>query len=206
MRNLLERWPKVLSERQPNQPDPPQYNPVDFVVPAGEIDLQRRRLYRPLTVLFRVSDDCMRNCIYCNVQRRKTRDLVPLTLDRYRSLASEARSIGVQSVQIGGGDPFVRKDIVEIISAFTSDGLTPIVSTKSRISRDIASRLHDAGVRRMQVSLDAPSPALADRMTQSSGSFEQITSSIRNLLRRGHTRPDEFGVDEVQREVGSATG
>ncbi len=180
----LRRWRSVLGLVDASK-RPPTYQGEEFVVAESVIDLSRTRLYRPISLSFHVSDDCMRNCVYCNIAKRKTKDVTVLPLDRWRTIAREAAEVGVVAVQLAGGDPFVRKDIISIIDAFRANGLPVFLSTKPHITPRVAAQLADVGVTRMQVSLDASSAAVCDSITRSPGSFTESVDTIRNLIRNG---------------------
>jgi len=161
------------------------YDPAKFVIPADQVDLQTPRLYKPLMLDCRVSDDCMRRCVYCNVQKARTRDLKLLPLSRWEQLADECADLEMPSVTFAGGDPFMRPDVEQIVSFFLRRSIHPFLATKSLIRPDRAKRLARMGVRRMQVSMDAPMPYLADMLTGSPGFFAEATASIRNLIAAG---------------------
>jgi radical SAM protein with 4Fe4S-binding SPASM domain len=163
------------------------YNPADFVVPANQIDLSSWRLYKPIMLIMHVSDDCMRNCLYCNVEKRRRSVISEMPVQRWAELAAECRALGVACVQLSGGDPFFRKDAIAIVSTFLDQGIHPLVATKSLISKQAAQKLFCAGLKRIQVSIDAPFLELADRLTGSTGYYPQAVSSIQNSLEAGIT-------------------
>lgn len=187
VRNTSLRWAEAL-ETGP-QPHASKYCPLDFIVSAAEIDLTSRRLYKPLSLICHVSDDCMRRCIYCNIEKRKTKELKLLPLSRWESLADECRDLGIASVILGGGDPFMRRDVLDIIGAFVRRGIQPFVSTKSMVTRQTAFALASLGLKWIQVSLDSPRPDTANFLTGSSTYFPQVVASIRHLVAAGlHVR------------------
>jgi MoaA/NifB/PqqE/SkfB family radical SAM enzyme len=161
------------------------YDPAKFIIPADQVDLQTPRLYKPLSLICHVSDDCMRRCIYCNVQKARTRDLKLLPLARWEQLADECAALEMASLTFGGGDPFMRPDVERIVRYFLRRKLHPFLVTKSHIRSDRAKRLAEMGIRRMQVSIDAPVQHLADMLTGSPGFFAEATASIRNLIAAG---------------------
>lgn len=181
--DVLHRWHEAMEEG--HRPEFPRYDPSQFVVSAEEIDLTRQRLYKPLTLTFHVSDDCMRDCIYCNVEKRRAQGLTLLPIGRWRDLASEARSLGVASVLLGGGDPFMSRDICAIVGFFIDQHIQPTVSTKSYISDRTAARLAQLGLNRIQISIDAANETIADFLTNSKGSHHHAVRSIENLIGRG---------------------
>lgn len=161
------------------------YDPRNFIIPASDVDLVTKKLYKPITLVAHVSSDCMRNCIYCNIQKRKTRDVRLLPLTRWKGLAAECAEAGVLSVFLGGGDPFMRSDVVEIIGAFIDNGIQPFVATKSYVSPSKAQELAGRGLVWIQVSIDSCVPETANFLTGSPSYFNQIVETIRNLKAAG---------------------
>jgi radical SAM protein with 4Fe4S-binding SPASM domain len=184
VKSIISKWKEALIEKT-DASYSSNYDPRDFILEASNIDLHTPRLYKPLMLAFRLSDDCMRDCIYCNVQKRQTEALKFLPLGRWEELADETREMGILSVTISGGDPFMHKDIVKILSLFTFRNIKLFVSTKSYISAKKAAQLARNGLRDIQFSIDAPIPEVADYLTNAQGFFLQATESIRNLIKSG---------------------
>lgn len=161
------------------------FNHQDFLVSAQDIDLERNKLYRPLSLVLHVSDCCMRDCVYCNVEKRRVSPDELLSLRRWVSIAEEASSLGVHSVLLVGGDPFMRKDVTHIIEAFQTRGIKVATATKSHISKSLANKLFRLGIQRIQYSLDSADPTIADSLTRSPGFFQQAVDSIGNLVDAG---------------------
>lgn len=177
---ILGKWSMALEEKNDDSITP-QYDPLKFVIPVWMVDNVTKRLFRPISIQFRVSDSCMRNCVYCNIQTRPTETMNLMPLERWDQLAQEVKDMGICSLLLSGGDPFMHKDIVDIIHCFIKRGIPPFVSTKSFISRDTAKKLNAIGLKEMQVSIDAPLSIAADFLTQSPGYFDQVIQTIRNL-------------------------
>ncbi|MGE5340943.1 MAG: radical SAM protein [Candidatus Omnitrophota bacterium] len=177
---ILSKWSMAFEEKAENS-FTPQYNPMDFVIPIWTVDNVTKRLFKPLSIQFRVSDSCMRNCVYCNIQTRphETMNLIPL--ERWDQLAQEVKEMDLSSVLLSGGDPFIHPDIIEIIHCFIKRGIHPFVSTKSFISKETAQTLNAVGLKKIQVSIDAPIASICDFLTQSPGYFDQITQTIKNV-------------------------
>ncbi|MEM6562948.1 MAG: GTP 3',8-cyclase MoaA [Pseudomonadota bacterium] len=107
-----------------------------------------------------VTDRCDFRCVYCmaeNMTFLPKREL--LTLEELDRLCSAFVRLGVQKLRITGGEPLVRKDIMTFfrsmsrhLDAGTLKELT-LTTNGSQLER-FADDLYDAGVRRVNVSLD----------------------------------------------------
>jgi radical SAM protein len=80
-----------------------------------------------------------------------------------------------------GGDPMMRKDLHELIAYATQKGLrcslTPTATALPTTER--LEKVRDAGVRRIALSLDAPSPEIHDNFRQVEGSWQRTMDILR---------------------------
>jgi MoaA/NifB/PqqE/SkfB family radical SAM enzyme len=181
--SLLDSIPDLLMEQ--NGKADISYEPLAFLVPAHEIDMHSTRLYHPLSLVLRVTETCTRRCRYCYVQNREIPRSKQLPLGRLRELFDECSALNVAEVVLGGGDPLVRSDIVELIGAMIARGIMPFISTKAHVSKDLARNLAGVGLDWIQVSVDSFDPATVDYLTNSRGALAEITDSINNLRNSG---------------------
>ncbi|MFT7596302.1 MAG: cyclic pyranopterin phosphate synthase [Paracoccaceae bacterium] len=107
-----------------------------------------------------VTDRCDFRCVYCmseNMTFLPKKDL--LTLEELDRMCSTFVGLGVEKLRITGGEPLVRRDIMTFFRAMTrhldSGALKELTLTTngSQLER-FATDLYDAGVRRVNVSLD----------------------------------------------------
>jgi cyclic pyranopterin phosphate synthase len=105
---------------------------------------------------------CGMQCLYCRPHGYATRrDDSELAPDEIESLVRHlVVSHGLRKVRLTGGEPTVRPDLVEIIERLSViEGLADLCMTTNgmTLSRQ-AKELHEAGLRRINVSLDSLSP------------------------------------------------
>lgn len=163
----------------------PRYDPEFFILPAEEIRLEGSRLDAPLMLSFDVTHQCMRRCIYCYAENEFSRTADFLPLDRVREILREAQQLGVHGLLLGGGDPFARRDFLEILGEIIALKLRYFVSTKAFLSRRMCDRLKAIGLERIQVSIDSADPTVADFLTGSRGFFDQAVRTIGHLQEAG---------------------
>ena len=162
-----------------------QYDPLDFVIPEKIVDLSRKKIFRSISFIGHIPDDCMRRCIYCNIQKRSTCELTPFPLKLWKEIVQECSELGIVGAVLGGGDPFMHRYSTRIIHWFIENGIHPFVSTKSLVSKRIASEIYNIGLQNIQVSIDAPFPELADSMVGTPHYYSQVIQSITNLIEAG---------------------
>ncbi|MEM1989310.1 MAG: GTP 3',8-cyclase MoaA [Candidatus Bathyarchaeia archaeon] len=95
-------------------------------------------------------------CIYCHREGQLFDSNVELSAEEIKRIVSIAASLGVYSVKLTGGEPLLRKDIVEIVRGISSiPGIKDIsMTTNGFFLKEYAKQLKDAGLSRVNVSLD----------------------------------------------------
>jgi cyclic pyranopterin phosphate synthase len=143
----------------------PQSDAGDLLAPAGDVADRRGRRLRDLRIS--VTDRCNFRCTYCmpkEVFDRNYRFLPHGDLLSFEEITRLARIFidhGVEKIRLTGGEPLLRKDIERLIEMLarlnTRDGkpLDLTLTTNGSILARKARALHDAGLRRITVSLDA---------------------------------------------------
>jgi cyclic pyranopterin phosphate synthase len=111
-----------------------------------------------------VTDRCDLRCRYCMAERMQflPRDQV-LSLEEIALLADLFIARGITKIRLTGGEPLVRRDIGDLvrrIGRHLGSGLDELTLTTHATQLDShAQDLFDAGVRRVNVSLDSRDPA-----------------------------------------------
>ena len=125
-------------------------------IAAPLIDQFNRRIsYLRLSV----TDRCDLRCSYCMPERQV---FVPrkevLSLEELHQLALGFITRGVTKIRLTGGEPLVRRDMIELVQALgrkLGDGLEELtLTTNATRLAEFAGDLREAGVRRINVSLD----------------------------------------------------
>ncbi len=128
---------------------------------------------RPLRDLrISVTDKCNFRCVYCMPREVFGRDYVfmphsqLLTFEETTRLARLFVDHGVRKIRLTGGEPLIRRDIEKLIAMLSSiDGLEDLtLTTNGSLLAEKARALHDAGLRRITVSLDSLDPEVFMKM------------------------------------------
>jgi radical SAM protein with 4Fe4S-binding SPASM domain len=85
-----------------------------------------------------------------------------------------------------GGEPLLRRDILEIVRRAAERGLWVVVGTNGvRITENVAKRLAEAGARGLSLSLDALDPDCHDRFRMVRGAWQNTVEGAEILNRTG---------------------
>jgi cyclic pyranopterin phosphate synthase len=89
-----------------------------------------------------------------------------MTLEEAASIVRAAVSLGVRKVRLTGGEPLLRPDIVDMVSALSDAGVRDLSLTTNGLRlTELARPLREAGLRRLNISLDSMDPDRYSRIT-----------------------------------------
>ncbi|TAJ44644.1 GTP 3',8-cyclase MoaA [Methanofollis fontis] len=112
---------------------------------------------RPVTNLrISLTPHCNLRCIYCHAEGEKEPE-GEMSLEEITEILNIAKKIGIRSVKFTGGEPLLRKDIVEIVRA-VPEGIESSLTTNGTLLAPIAGDLREAGLARVNISLDTLNP------------------------------------------------
>ena len=136
-------------------------------VPPLTDTFNRRISYLRLSV----TDRCDLRCAYCMPERMQFLPKAEvLSLEELYQLALEFIARGVTKIRLTGGEPLVRRDVIDLVRALgrkLGDGLDELtLTTNGTQLAEYAQPLFDAGVRRVNVSIDTLDAALFERLTR----------------------------------------
>ena len=115
----------------------------------------RDKYERPiLSLRITLTNRCNVNCLYCHHDGMvKSKD--EMTADELYTICKIAKKIGVRKIRLSGGEPLLKKDIVEIVERIASLDFKDIsMTTNGILLGKYAQDLKDAGLDRVNVSLD----------------------------------------------------
>ncbi|MFC7680164.1 GTP 3',8-cyclase MoaA [Paenibacillus sp. GCM10028914] len=145
------------------------------------------QLQRPIRDLrISVTDRCNFRCTYCMPKEIFGDDyaFLPreelLSNDEITRVARMFASLGVKKLRITGGEPLLRRDLAPLIRELIRiEGIEDIgMTTNGLLLKQYADRLYEAGLRRLNISLDALNPDLFAKMNGRGVSPEIILSNI----------------------------
>lgn len=136
-----------------------------------------------------VTDRCNLRCVYCmpaeGIKLISHNEI--LSYDEIFEVAKTAVSLGVDKIRITGGEPLVRKDIVELVRMIGTLGLKDFGMTTNGIYlKKYAQALKDAGLHRVNISLDTTDPERYRKITRL-GDINQVFEGIEAAKKAGLT-------------------
>ena len=132
-------------------------------------------------VLWEITNTCNYHCIYCifNSEAKKYED--ELTTDEVKRTIKELKNNNFTYIKFTGGEPFTRKDMIEILRYASRLGFDMDISTNaSLITEDIAKELKNINFPMVHVSLDG-NDKYTHEYVRGENTFERTLRGIRYL-------------------------
>ena len=137
-----------------------------------------------------ITDRCNYKCVYCRTGNDGAQ-YAELSFAEYLRMVRLLVSLGIEKVRITGGEPLLRRGVVEFVRELaklrTLDGgkLDLAITTNGHLLPEMAEPLAQAGLNRITVSMDAVDAAKFARITRVSNGFENVLAGIRAAKRVG---------------------
>jgi GTP 3',8-cyclase len=135
-----------------------------------------------------VTDRCNLRCFYCmpadNVEFMPRSEL--LSFEEIHRIVRIAAGMGISKLRLTGGEPLVRRDLADLVRMLSAiDGIDDLgLTTNALLLEAQAEPLYAAGLRRINISLDALDPVAFKTFTRREG-FEQTLAGIRAAQKAG---------------------
>ena len=130
--------------------------------------------------------DCNLHCDYCCVRSSPKAPRRELGLARVQRIASEAAELGVSEIFVTGGEPFLLRDIGEILAACTAAAPTTVLTNGMLFTGwrlDVLRSLpHDRLT--LQISLDSPTPERHDHH-RGEGTWKRAWNGVQTARTEG---------------------
>ncbi|HUY81815.1 MAG TPA: GTP 3',8-cyclase MoaA [Acidobacteriaceae bacterium] len=131
-----------------------------------------------------ITDRCNYKCVYCRTGNQGAQ-YAELPIADYLRLVRVFVALGIEKVRLTGGEPLLRKGLVELIRDLAAlrtaagEKLDIALTTNGHLLEDQAPRLKAAGLSRITVSMDAVDAPTFERITRVPGSFSKVVAGIR---------------------------
>ena len=137
-----------------------------------------------------LTDLCNLRCVYCmpaeGVGKRSHAEV--LTLEELVEISAAAAELGIRKIRLTGGEPLVRRGIVDLVRRLRAlPGLEELtLTTNGILLPELAQPLRDAGLDRLNISLDTLDAEKYRRLTRC-GDLDKALAGIRAAEAAGFT-------------------
>jgi cyclic pyranopterin phosphate synthase len=126
-----------------------------------------------------LTDRCNFRCSYCSPLAMESHE-DPLSRPEVQRLTAIFARLGIRRVRLTGGEPTLRRDLLEIVREVAGcPGIEEVaLTTNGQALAELAGPLRAAGVGRINVSLDTLDPARLQALSGRAASLSRITAGI----------------------------
>ncbi len=134
----------------------------------------------PICLTWEITYACNLQCVHC-LSSSGTRDPRELSTDQAKAVLDELRDLQVFYINIGGGEPMIRKDFFEILEHAETNNIGVKFSTNGTyITAENARRLAAMNYLDIQISLDGVDAATNDAV-RGKGSYATAIAAMNHL-------------------------
>ena len=145
-------------------------------------EIARRGLRAPVNVTWEITAECNLHCVHC-LSDAGIPSHNELNTEECRELIDQLAALKVFQVNIGGGEPFLRKDFIDLLSYSHKKGIVTCVSTNGMlIENGLAKHLSTFEMLYLQVSLDGATAEVNDQI-RGIGTHKKILAAMDCLAR-----------------------
>jgi len=142
----------------------------------------------PTRLSLEITYHCNQKCLMCpqaaeishddSLLLKKRKTLRELSTEEIFSLISDAKRMGIKEFGLTGGEPFIRKDVVDIIKFIKNSKLDcSVLSNGALITKDIAKEIVAAQLDRITFSLDGHEE-IHDKIRNSKNAFSKLMQAV----------------------------
>jgi len=144
---------------------------------------------RPLLNLrVAITRRCDLHCQYCHMEgeEKLAENFAPeMSVDEIVRIVRVAVGLGISKVKLTGGEPLMRKDVVEIVGGIAAiRGLSDLsMTTNGTMLASLAEELHANGLKRVNISLPTLNGEVFDKLT--GGRLEGVLEGVKAAVEVG---------------------
>lgn len=129
------------------------------------IEIKKHKVQPPFSLLAELTHRCPMHCPYCSNPIEMTLKEMELSTNDWKRVLSEAENLGVVEVHFSGGEPLLWKDLEELIEHANSlEMYSNLITSGIGLTVEKAKQLENAGLANVQISFQAGTEALSDRI------------------------------------------
>ncbi len=154
---------------------------------TGNTHPASKKEYKPRLIFWEVTKGCNLRCIHCRATATELMSPADLPTGKALNIISQIAEFANPILVLSGGEPLYRQDIFQLAEYANSRGIrTALATNGTLVTKDVAEKIKNAGIKRVSISLDGADATTHDTFRGIPGAFEAAIYGMRNL--------QEFGV------------
>ena len=136
-------------------------------------------LKRPILVIYDVTKLCNQRCLMCNIWKTESCDM---DFEQLEEEVKKLSKFGVRYVFIQGGEPLIRKDIIEVVDLFLKYHIKPTIITNGiLLTPELASEIAKRRCN-LAISIDSMNPELFAKL-RGVDSLQRVLDNIEGIYK-----------------------
>ena len=136
-------------------------------------------------VVWNMTRRCNLKCVHCYAQALEEDGKDAISTERGKEIINDLAAFGAPVMLFSGGEPLVRKDLVELAHHAVGKGMRAVISTNGTlITKEKAKELKEVGLSYVGISLDG-GEEVHDKFRAVPGSFKKALQGIENCQAEG---------------------
>lgn len=141
---------------------------------------------KPRLIFWELTKGCNLRCIHCRATATELSSPLDLPTAKAKEIIEQIAAYASPILVLSGGEPLYRRDVFELARFASDRGIRVALATNGTlVTKDVAQRIADAGVKRVSISLDGADAETHDTFRGIPGAFEAAIYGLRNLKQLG---------------------
>lgn len=141
---------------------------------------------KPRLIFWELTKGCNLRCVHCRASATELSSPDDLSTQAAKAIIDQIAEVSSPILVLSGGEPLFRRDIFELARYGTDRGLRVALATNGTlVTKEVARKIVDAGVKRVAISLDGADAATHDKFRNIPGAFDAALAGFRNLKELG---------------------
>ncbi len=145
-----------------------------------------KKEYTPRLIFWEVTKGCNLRCIHCRATATELMSPADLPTGKALNIISQIAQFANPILVLSGGEPLYRQDIFQLAEYATSLGIrTALATNGTLVTKDVAEKIKNAGIKRVSISLDGSDAITHDTFRGIPGAFDAAVYGMKNLQEAG---------------------
>jgi len=141
---------------------------------------------KPRLIFWELTKGCNLRCIHCRASATELSSPSDLSTQTACNIIDQIAAVSSPILVLSGGEPLFRSDIFELTRYGTDKGLRVALATNGTlVTRQVAQKIVDSGVKRVAISLDGADAATHDTFRGIPGAFDAAITGFLYLKELG---------------------
>jgi MoaA/NifB/PqqE/SkfB family radical SAM enzyme len=136
----------------------------------------------PLYISWQVTYRCNFKCCFCDYWKDNKKHRNEATLEGIKEGSRNLAKKGSCLVTLGGGEPFLRRDLPDIVSIMAQDHFPMVVTNGWLVTRKKAREIYRAGLFGASISIDFADPEKHDGFRGVKGAYDRAIAAVRYFI------------------------